>query len=349
MQVSAGLNLTDGFDEQNLKRVIPSWLISLVLHGVMFAIMLLGFHRQGLPDGDATSRESFRDAGIFIKSELGQGDQTQLEEKSTNDAVVETSDDQNSAALLIPDPPADPGGATATQPLLDLPKTATLGAAQQLPLDMPQGTGKRPPARSVARGAISPNSRKGGGGGAPLGQANGTSFFQIAAQGDHFCYVVDCSASMDGGAMGLARAELMASIERLDSAKRFQIFFYNSQIYPMVNGKTDLFYATEINRTFARQFISNQQPELSTLHKPALVRALRQAPDVIFFLTDGDVPELHKDDLQDLKRQNRNNTQIHVIEFGKDAKLGPMNWLEQLAKDHNGTYRYRDVEALRNE
>ncbi|MDB5392101.1 MAG: von Willebrand factor type [Planctomycetaceae bacterium] len=345
MPVAVPLNLTEGFDEQNLKRVIPSWLISLVLHGLMFAFLMLGFHRQGLPDGDPNSREAFRDAGLVIKADFGAGDKTRLNEQQTGEATADAAVDQNATSVLIPETPQETDSAAATRPLLDLPKTSTIGATGQLPLDTPQGSGKRPPVRTAAGGGI--RSLGPAGGGAGIGAPGGTSFFQIAAQGDHFCYVVDCSASMEGGAMGLARAELMASIERLDSAKRFQIFFYNALVYPMTkNGNEDLFYASEINRTFARQFINNQQPDLSTMHKPALVAALRQGPDVIFFLTDGDVPELYADDLQDLKRLNRNNTKIHVIEFGKGPKLGPSNWLEKLAKDHNGSHRYRDVDAL---
>jgi hypothetical protein len=348
MQVAAKLNLTEGFDNQNLKRVVPSWLISLVLPGLMFAFLMFGFHRRGLPDGDANSHAEFRDAGIVLKSDFAQGtSDTRLPEQSASDVTAEATATQNSTPVLVPELPQDNDNLAVTRPLLDLPATQTIGATHQLPLDVPTGGGKRPPSRTQAKGRI--HSVGPAGSGAGPGQLKGTSFFQIAADGDHFCYVVDCSASMDGGAMGLARAELMASIERLDSAKQFQIFFYNSEIYPMTNGKQDLFYATEINRTFARQFINNQQPENSTLHKPALLMALRQSPDVIFFLTDGDIPEIRPDDLQDLKRQNRNNTQIHVIEFGKHVKLGPMNWLERLAKDHNGTYRYRDVDALRRE
>jgi hypothetical protein len=115
----------------------------------------------------------------------------------------------------------------------------------------------------------------------------------------------------------------------------------------MTNGRQEnMFHATETNRLFARKFINNQQPDNSTLHRPALTAALRFAPDVIFFLTDGDIPELDAKDLQDLKRINANNTQINVIQFGQGPKLGPTNWLERLAKDHRGTYRYRDVDSL---
>lgn len=176
-----------------------------------------------------------------------------------------------------------------------------------------------------------------------FGHPNGTSFFQIRAQGQHFCYVVDCSSSMEEeNAIAIARAELNASLLRLKSTKRFQILFYDSELHPMVSGGRDLFSANDANRRLARQFMSGQQPNNRALHRPALLAALRSRPDVIFLLTDGQLPELSARDLYDLKANNKRRTQINVIEFGKGAKLGT-NWLDQLARDHRGLYRYKDI------
>jgi hypothetical protein len=364
MPGAATVNFTEGFDEQKLKRELPSWLISLVLHALLFVFLTLGFFRPGLPDG-ALNGSGLGAGGNVLEAQFGQGGGTELNNKSMGEAggATELPTDQNAPAILIPETRPETESVAATQRLLDLPTTSGIGATRQLPLDVPKPGVSRPTLRTAATGAVRGNGRGGrgrgvdgsGGGsggtgdgaGTPgIGRIDGTSFFQVAAQGNHFCYVVDCSSSMDGGAMGLAKAELMASIQRLDSEKKFQILFYNSEIYPMTNGRQeDMFYATESNRLFARKFINNQQPDNSTLHRPALTAALRFAPDVIFFLTDGDIPELDAKDLQDLKRINGNNTQINVIQFGQGPKLGPTNWLERLAKDHRGTYRYRDIDS----
>lgn len=316
-------------------RLIPSWAISLVLHGVLFLCLIFGFNRQGVPEG---SGESFRDVGLFTKSDVP-GSNSEV--TSAEDATESVASDAAVSDPLLTEPVADTGPAVPLQ----LPETTTIGAGTPLPGGLPSAAASRPKklaGKGLVRGAA------GGGTGPRFGRSDGTSFFQVAAQGDHFYYVVDCSGSMDEeNAIGVARAELMASIERLDSTKRFQVLFYNSDLFAMRNGKQEIFFATDVNRTLARQFMTAQQPSSGTMHKPALVAALRSAPNVIFFLTDGDTPELSPRDLHDLRAQNRNITQIHVIEFGKGAKLGSMNWLEQLAKDHDGTYRYRDVTAFR--
>lgn len=332
------LSPTEEFGEPN--RFLPGWLISLFLHTVVFSVLVVTSHRQGTPEG---SGEEFQDVGLFTKDNLpgpaGDG--------AANGEALDAPASATSAASpdepLLADQPVDSGSAVPLQ----LPATATIGSGPPLPTGLPAAASR--PATSVG-GRIRGTAGRGGTGssGPRFGRSDGTSFFQVAAQGDHFLYVVDSSGSMDdNNAIGVARAELMASIERLDPGKRFQILFYDSDLHPMLNGKQEIFFATDINRTFARQFINNQQPDSGTEHRPALLAALRSAPDVIFFLTDGDNPELSPRDLRDLREANRKNTQIHVIQFGKGAKLGPMNWLERLAKDHQGTYRYRDVTAFR--
>lgn len=316
-------------------RLIPSWVISLVLHGMLFLCLIFGFNRQGVPEG---SGETFRDVGLFTKGDVPS---SSVDALNTQDAMEATASENIDSDPLLSEPVADSGPAVPLQ----LPETTTIGAGVPLTTGLPSAAASRP-RKSVGTGIV--KGRASGNAGPRFGRSDGTSFFQIAAQGDHFYYVVDCSGSMDEeNAIGVARAELMASIERLDSTKRFQVLFYNSELLPMLKGKQEVFFATDVNRTLARQFINAQQPSSGTMHRPALVTALRSAPNVIFFLTDGDTPELSPHDLKELRDTNRNSTQIHVIEFGKGAKLGSLNWLEQLAKDHNGTYRYRDVTAFR--
>ncbi len=325
------------YDEPN--RLLPSWLISLVLHGLLLGVVVIGSDRRGTPEG---SGEEFRDVGLISKDELPDAVEAAVgggAADATPPATSTAVDEPLLAEQQVESEPALP---------LQLPTTPTIGAGPTLPMNLPSaaaaGAAKAPNTGRV-RGATG---GEGGLLGPRFGRTDGTSFFQVAAQGDHFVYVVDCSGSMDeNNAIGVARAELMASIERLDPSKRFQILFYDSDLHPMLNGKQEIFFATDINRTFARQFINNQQPDSGTMHFPALKWALSMAPDVVFFLTDGDDPELSFRELRDLRGLNRQNTKVHVIQFGKGAKLGPLNWLEQLAKDHQGTYRYRDVKAFR--
>ena len=102
-------------------------------------------------------------------------------------------------------------------------------------------------------------------------------------------------------------------------------------------------WATDINRTLARQFISGVQPDGGTDHMPALKKALRYQPDHLFFLTDADQPILSARELNEIKTTNNGRTKIHCVEFGKGPEISGDNFLKKLARDNDGTYRYRDV------
>jgi hypothetical protein len=68
-------------------------------------------------------------------------------------------------------------------------------------------------------------------------------------------------------------------------------------------------------------------------------------PDVIFFLTDADHPQLSEAQLARLGRLN-GGAQIHAIEFGLGPSYGPPNFLRKLAERNRGQYVYVDVLKL---
>jgi len=84
-----------------------------------------------------------------------------------------------------------------------------------------------------------------------------------------------------------------------------------------------------------------------TEHLDALRLAISMAPDVIFFLTDADEPPLKADQLADLvERCQRGGTTIHAIEFGKGSNPRSGRWIEALADQTGGEYRYLDTIEL---
>ena len=188
-------------------------------------------------------------------------------------------------------------------------------------------------------GAAAPAVRRGPGHGR-------TTFFNIDAEGNRFVYVVDQSGSMGFyGQLRVARSELQASLQSLDSTQQFHIIFYNTRYREMRlrNREPGLTWATDINRTLAGQFLRGVSPDGGTDHIPALRKALSYRPEHLFFLTDADQPQLTARDLDDIQRLNRGRTHIHCIEFGQSADLGLDNFLKRLARQNDGTYRYRDV------
>ena len=75
--------------------------------------------------------------------------------------------------------------------------------------------------------------------------------------------------------------------------------------------------------------------------------ALRMGPDIIFFLTDADEPQLSAEELARVRRKNR-NTMINSIEFGFGPRRARTNFLQRLARQNGGRHVYVDVSLLRN-
>jgi hypothetical protein len=166
----------------------------------------------------------------------------------------------------------------------------------------------------------------------------GTTFFQIATQAESVVYVIDRSASMGlGGALDLARRELLASLERLPSSARFHVLVYNSTATPLLPGWLQ---ATPENKLRVASALRDLRAEGGTRHDQALPRALSMQPDVIFFLTDAD--DLAEADLRDFTRRNHGRSTIHVVELNTANRGRPDMPLQLLARQNGGTYQAVD-------
>ncbi|MBR9801380.1 hypothetical protein GYB59_06645, partial [bacterium] len=83
-----------------------------------------------------------------------------------------------------------------------------------------------------------------------------------------------------------------------------------------------------------------------TSHFPALLKALSYSPEVILFLTVAAEPELSARQLAEIERKNNGRAAIHCIEFGLGPSINVDNFLNRLARQNGGTYRYRDMTQL---
>ncbi|MBA4030837.1 MAG: hypothetical protein C0478_08090 [Planctomyces sp.] len=228
-----------------------------------------------------------------------------------------SSEPRDSTTAFAPTPGTGPTGSSGTGTSADL-------------RDMIQGTGTRQPGEGL--GAAMP----------------GTTFMGIKDQGSRVVFVIDCSGSMTNyNAMRVAKSALVSSLQALDTGQQFQIIFYNdsSTFLKGANrdGKAALWFATEINKTLATQQISAIQPDRGTQHLPALKLALKFSPEVIYFLTDADEPELTSIERKELIRLNQGRSRIHTIEFGQGPELNTENFLKKVARENGGSYRYEDV------
>lgn len=181
----------------------------------------------------------------------------------------------------------------------------------------------------------------GGGGGVGAGLAGGTggtTFFGTAAKGVRFAYIVDSSGSMEAdGRFVVAMRELGRSLEALPDFAYFYVLLFSSDAYrPAYQEGWQRARRTDINRM--QRWLRDQSPSGGTYPLPAFeaVFALDVPPDVIFFMTDGAIPEETPKQVARLNSRGRKAV-IHTIAFGDQSGRA---MLQRIAEDSGGTYRF---------
>lgn len=304
---------------------LPSWLMSLGFHMVLFVVVALMFQRAGVGEGTG---EADRVVDIFVK----QDDTTDQDQELSTDETVSTeettplteiddvapSDELIDEFLDEPLPIDSVLGAGPVGDVLDLPE-----------VDSVRSVRPKPTASKIA---------------APKG---GTNFIGIKDSGSRFVYVIDCSGSMaDHRASIVAKNELKSSIGLLDSTQQFQVIFYNQNPFAWQRRgrEQNVYFASDSNKRLANSYIDQISPNGGTEHILALNMGLSKNPEVLYFLTDADRPRPSTGELSRIKQRNKGRARIHCIEFGIGPKpRGVVNWLMELARDNGGTYRYLDV------
>jgi hypothetical protein len=301
-----------------------AWLFSLVLHGA--AMTTLGLTINSAPQGAAET--PVREGGIVLVART--------------DGKAEYFSDENSRKCPVS------AAATAASYPSAVPPMALAGP--QLP------TAQQLLAAEVAVGnaasAVGMQAATGIGHGGPPGRgydnAVETQVFGVKGRGCRFVYVFDRSSSMEGGPLVAAKRELIASLHSLQSVHQFQIIFYNQEPHvmsPFRERSAAMVFGDEPGKRLAANFVGGIYADGATDHLKALQRALQMRPDVIFFLTDADEPELRTDDFQRIRRLN-NGTCINTIEFGRGPPQARFSFLQKLATENGGQHAYVDVTRL---
>ena len=328
MANAAPQNLPTPHELNGSRSVLPSWLVSVIAHVLVFFFCMTTLRSCGGGDFSGQSTEAFRNVGIYVRD-------SQPVEDVPNEPVTETVTEQqpveaNEAPRLDQSPPIE----------LELPQnniSIGVGAPAVTPI-IPQSALPTTAQHMLEPGSIRSSGQPGIGDGQ-------TTFFDIREKADRFIYLIDLSGSMYGARMRYASANLKASLRQLNVKQQFQVIFYNKSTHTMSlpsNPEADWYRATKENIRAAMRFIDSAVPDSGTMHGRALKTALRLRPQVLFFLTDGsDV--LTAGELDTLKRLNSGRTRIHCIKFDELGDLGLDNWMKKLARTNGGTYRYRDV------
>lgn len=314
---------------------IPSWLVSLLLHAAVLFFFASQMLTPALKDVHKGEDGGLREVGIVVKPSQGASER------------IEAPDAQPAAA-----PQAVAAQAAAAQ------QPPSLSESAVVPLALPA----RDPLPVFGMGAVAPPpgagrdvvefvkpSRTPAGGGA-VGRGVVPGIFGKDDSGTQVIYIIDCSDSMRGAPLFEAKVRLMQCVQQLDATQRFQIIFYNDRPFGMsIRGTVDqgLYFATDIIKTQARQFIESRVAAGGTEHMPALEMALRLRPEVIYLLTDAQTG-LNARQLNHIRTLNR-GTRIHCIEFGEGPGGLRENFLKHLARLYDGSYTYQDVTRFRAE
>lgn len=164
----------------------------------------------------------------------------------------------------------------------------------------------------------------------------GGSFFGIRAQGNRFVYVVDCSGSMKGARLSIAKKELRRSINELGSEQSFSVYFFANDSFPMFYPQpnpTPLVASPE-NKQKVIRWIDNFDESGGTEPEDSLLEALQLEPDAIYLLTDG---EFSNSTVNTVSRANSESKVIHTIGF-RSRSGEPL--LKELAERNRGIYRF---------
>ena len=169
-----------------------------------------------------------------------------------------------------------------------------------------------------------------GGGGA------GTSFFGVSSRGTRFAYIVDVSGSMSHKRkFEVCMVELAQSIQTLPDYASFFVVLYSSGAHPFDSDWTRA-RPTAVSNLI--RWLNGVDPGGGTQPGNAFLEvfSLRHRADVIFFLTDGLIPQDTPEVVVTLNRRGK-RVVINTIAFG-DGQSQKM--LREIATKSGGVYRH---------
>jgi len=237
----------------------------------------------------------------------------------------------------LPEPFDEPPPATPAETSFDAP--STLPEFAPLPL----AAAPAEIALETATAVVAP-----GVGGPALDSAGtgGTTFFGVSARGRRIGYVVDVSASMEGGGrLWVALDELKRSLSALPDHTWFHVaLFSNDVVVPSF--QPGWLRATDENLERMTGWLDREvSTGGGTRPGGAFQRlfGLDPPPDAIFFLTDGEVPPDTPSLVQRLN-QRLQRAVVNTVAFGSEAGRAP---LERIASDSSGAFRFVPVGGRR--
>ena len=179
------------------------------------------------------------------------------------------------------------------------------------------------------------------------GEKAHVSLFGVKAEGAKFVYVLDRSGSTEGKLLAAAKAEILASIEKIDDVHQFQLVVYNERpkAFNPAGPNGQLAFGNDSNRAAVKKFLDSFEADGGTDHVAGMSMNIRMRPDVIFLLTDGDKPLVTSQELDRIDRIGP-GIMIHTSSSATDRIPTPTAGWPKLAKQSGGEYRYVDTAKL---
>lgn len=340
------------------------WFLSLAVHCAVIWVLATSFKPR--VTGGFGSGTDFVIEAAFFDAPQGGGDgpaglpegadsavfRTPLDSEESDDSSVDSEERtlvRSAQPVVRPIPQSIPDDLPAIvesdneppPPAASSKKKLTTQAVSRYPTFREAPPRGKPNARGNGRG-------KGGGSGSGAGTGT-TSFFGVKGEGSRFVFVIDRSSSMvRHHALSSAGDEMLASLDHLPPTALVQAVFFNERPLAAQSAGTRpaLLRNSDRQRALLEQFTRGIDPDGGTDRLAALELALGLEPDVIFLLTDSEEPRLFAADLDRLRRRNRGEAAIHVVEFAIGPLLEAENFLTRLARENHGSYRYLDLERL---
>ncbi len=213
------------------------------------------------------------------------------------------------------------------------------GGAEFMIAGLPDPTGNsQGDAAVVAEGAegLFASGGGGGSGGIGNGMGGGTTFFGVGGRGRRIGYVIDKSGSMGiDDRMLQAKVELVRSIVSLpDYASVCVALFDDDFITLDKEGGFIKCRDESVGRLKGWIMDVGQGGGTNPVSAFQFVLSRPERPDVVFFMSDGEIPPDAADEILRMNRRGP-NTVIHCIAFGQAAATAP---LRRIAAETGGTF-----------
>lgn len=235
-------------------------------------------------------------------------------------------------------------------------ETETLQARTAIVLDVAHSVRNDAPDTEI------PFPEIGGGGKGDNGVVRaGKGFFGTGREANSFVFVVDCSSSMIyEDRFQRAVDELRRVITTLKPTQKFFVIFYATESLPMYDKqpkrtaasirkrsrrrttprkrtttrKLRLVKAIDVVKQRTNSWIRRIKPMGGTRPGDSLRMALAMKPEVVYFLTDGEIPP-YTDAV--VREANTGNVRVNTVALGF---AGSAQLLKRIAEENNGRFRF---------